>query len=59
MSEILGPDGKPAVSKMDEPCPKCGRPSNERVPSCGFGQAYWICPCGYEFKELLCPNVTQ
>jgi len=54
---ILGPDGKPIKSLKEAPCPKCGRGSNQRVPSGGFGTTWWICKCGYEFnKELLCPK---
>jgi hypothetical protein len=57
---ILGPDGKP-VESNHEICPICKSGANNRVPSGGFGEVYWICKCGYDFKkELKCqPIVTQ
>ena len=53
-SLLVGLDGKPLKSEKDKPCPKCGRNPKERIPSCGFGEPYLICKCGYEFKELKC-----
>lgn len=57
---IFGPDGKEISSIPDKNilCPKCGSGANKRVPSGGFGQTWLVCLCGYEFKELICPNIT-
>jgi len=55
---ILGPDGKPAQKDLHTSCPQCGSGPERRIPSSGFGTPYFICFCGYEFKELLCPSVT-
>lgn len=56
---LLGPDGKPAQSVREIVCPKCGRGSDKRIPSGGFGQPWFVCICGYEFeRKLLCPTVS-
>jgi hypothetical protein len=56
---LVGPDGKPVQSDKYAPCPECGRPSTDRVPSCGFGVPYLICLCGFEFNgDLECQLIT-
>ena len=57
---LVGPDGKtPIQSERESPCPKCGRPVKDRVPSSGFGIPYLICLCTYDFeKRLVCQPVT-
>jgi hypothetical protein len=50
---LIGPDGKPVVSDRYAPCPECGRPADQRVPSGGFGETWLVCPCGYEFERKL------
>lgn len=54
---ILDPNGKEVKSIQYSPCPKCGRGPETRVQSGGFGKVYLICPCGQEFKELVCEKV--
>lgn len=56
---IVDPKGQPIQSERYAPCPKCGRGTDKRVPSGGFGQTWLICQCGYEFeRKLLCPSVS-
>ena len=51
---ILDPSGKEVQSERFAPCPKCGRPASDRIPSGGFGaKVYLICLCGYDFEGKL------
>jgi hypothetical protein len=50
---IVGPDGNPVQSDRFASCPKCGQGPDKRFPSAGFGSPHLVCPCGYEFPNLL------
>ncbi len=59
MTEILGPDGRPArkvaprkvATKSDGRCPHCRAPKSQRVTSGGFGAVSEICGgCGKDVE---------
>lgn len=58
MGLIVDATGRTIEDKKAEPCPRCARGPEQRVPSGGFGETYLVCLCGYEFKELKCRSVT-